>query len=211
MKPVKKRVYQSPRRQQQAQQTRSRIVACARELFLSTGFAATTIDAIATRAGVAAPTVYAVFGSKQGILFALLDDMAGRADPAALAAELQAAAGQPLRQLEAGIAFNVRFYADSIELISLVRTVSGVDPDLVAMWNEGEARRRKAQSRLAAEWERAGSLARGVTARRATDLLWAMSGPDVYRLFVVENGWSRQELQEWLIATLARQILRPGR
>ena len=53
------RAYDSPRRREQARETRERITAAARELFLENGWAATRMRDVAERAGVAEPTVYA--------------------------------------------------------------------------------------------------------------------------------------------------------
>jgi len=39
----------------------------------SGGYVAVTIDAVAEKAGVAADTVYAIFGNKRGVLSALVD------------------------------------------------------------------------------------------------------------------------------------------
>lgn len=58
-------------RQRQAKATANLIVTAAKELFLEQGYASTTIEAIAEHADVAASTVYAVFGSKRGILRAI--------------------------------------------------------------------------------------------------------------------------------------------
>src|SRR4030042_6684786 len=63
----------STHRQRQALATRSMIVAAAQALFLEQGYICTTIDVIAERAGGAASTVYAIFGSKRGILRAIRD------------------------------------------------------------------------------------------------------------------------------------------
>src|SRR4030042_6923559 len=60
-------------RQRQAQVTRNMIVSAAQALFLEQGYICTTMDVIAERAGVAASTVYAIFGSKRGILRAIRD------------------------------------------------------------------------------------------------------------------------------------------
>src|SRR5687767_11182338 len=67
------RQYTSERRSEQARETRRRILDAARELFLEQGYGATTISAIASRAGVAVQTVYAVFGSKRQLLSDLVD------------------------------------------------------------------------------------------------------------------------------------------
>ncbi|MBA1289643.1 TetR/AcrR family transcriptional regulator [Pseudomonas japonica] len=61
-------------RARQKQQRRQQIAAAALEAFVANGFAATTLDQIASRAGVSAPTVVNYFGGKQQILLALLSE-----------------------------------------------------------------------------------------------------------------------------------------
>ena len=69
----KQRTYKSVTRERQAAQTRRRIVGAADQLLRTKGFSGMTIEAVANRAHVSAPTVYAIFKSKMGILVALLD------------------------------------------------------------------------------------------------------------------------------------------
>src|SRR6516225_1107807 len=104
------RRYRSPRREQQARRTRTRITAAAAQQFLARGYAATTMRAVAADAGVALPTVELVFGTKATLLKAVIDvaiagddepvpmldrDWARRAESAAGAAGFAAAcAGQ---------------------------------------------------------------------------------------------------------------------
>ena len=68
-----KRSYSSTKRQAQARDTRRSILDAALELFVASGYAATTIQAIAERAGVAVQTVYAVFGTKRDLLRQLIE------------------------------------------------------------------------------------------------------------------------------------------
>jgi AcrR family transcriptional regulator len=204
-----KRAYRSPRRRAQAEATRQEIQAAARRLFTGGGYGATTMQAIAREAGVAVQTVYAAFGSKRAILFALLDQMASDADLGRLEAATRAAADDPRAQLRERIAFTSRFYAQGGDLIEVARTASAVEPDLAAMWREGEARRRRAAAALVADWKRRGLLADGVSEREAADLMWALIGPDVFRLLVVERGWSRRRLEQWQAATLEQALVRP--
>src|SRR6478752_5609481 len=63
-----KRTYNSPRRREQAAATRREILEAARRLFQKQGYAATTMAAIATEAGVALKTVYLAFETKSGVL-----------------------------------------------------------------------------------------------------------------------------------------------
>ena len=63
-----KRSYNSTRRQEQAGETRLRILAAAHELFVAKGYGRTTIAEIAATAGVAVETVYAAFRNKPTLL-----------------------------------------------------------------------------------------------------------------------------------------------
>lgn len=195
-----KRSYRSPRREAQAQETRALILDSARTLFTSRGYGGTTIEAVASHAGVSPQTVYAAFRNKPGLMAALHDRMVADADPP----PLQPAPGEedPRGRLRQSIAFTTRYYSRGADLIELARTASGIEPDLGARWREGEARRLRRYSELAAGWERAGVLAPGLTATSARDIAWAMGGPDVFRLFVLERGWSLTRYEAWLGDTL---------
>src|SRR5258706_5514111 len=62
-----------PLRQRQALETRRAIAGAARSLFAERGYAAASIDLVAEEAGVAARTVYAIFGTKQAIPAAICE------------------------------------------------------------------------------------------------------------------------------------------
>jgi AcrR family transcriptional regulator len=55
-------------------ETRARLLAAAAELFAEHGVDAVSVDAVADAAGRTSGAVYAHFGSKQGLLLALLDE-----------------------------------------------------------------------------------------------------------------------------------------
>lgn len=199
-----KRPYRSPRREAQALQTRELILDSARALFTSRGYGGTTIEAVAADAGVSPQTVYAAFKNKRGLLVGLSERMIADAEPPAPLPE--AAGGDPRRQLRESIAFTTRYYSQGADLIELARTVSGIEPDLGAMWRAGEGRRLRRYAELAAAWDRAGVLAPGLTATSARDIAWALGSPDSFRLFVVERRWSLARYQQWLGDTLERLL-----
>jgi AcrR family transcriptional regulator len=178
----------------------------ARSEFAAGGFPATTVEAIADAAGVSPQTFYNAFGSKRGVLFALLDAMPAAADPAALATAL-AEARDARRQLALLVDYRLRLYAAALDVLEAVRGAATHDPDVAAVWAEGEERRRRNQQKLLSSWRARGDLRAGLTRSRADDVLWALTGPDVYRLFVVERGWGRAAFRDWLVALLTHELL----
>lgn len=200
-----KRRYDSTRRRARAALTNERMVDAAARLFAERGYVATTVEAIARAAGVSPQTFYAAFGSKRGVLFELLDGMARRADAAALARAI-VATSDPRAQLALLVEYRVRLYAGAARELEMLRAAMHVESDAAAVWAEGEERRRRNQAELLRSWHAAGVLRPGLSARRAGDILWALSGPDVYRLFVAERGWSLAAFGQWLVRDLEAQL-----
>src|SRR5262245_51446376 len=71
-----KRRYHSPLRAAQAEATRRRVIDAALELFSTRGFDATSVNELARAAGVSPETVYSGFGSKEGVLAAVVEVVA---------------------------------------------------------------------------------------------------------------------------------------
>src|SRR5690349_4934219 len=72
-KPKTRRRYDGRLRAERASGTRERILDAAKELFTARGVDKVTINDIASAAGVSAPTLYALFQSKPGILKAVVE------------------------------------------------------------------------------------------------------------------------------------------
>ncbi len=203
-----KRAYDASRRHASAEERRGRILQTARNLFGQYGYGATSIERIAGEAGVAVPTVYAIYRSKRALLFALLDQADARADVAGLLRDLNAAAGNPRKQLRRLVSFTCRFCAQAGDIVDIARGAGSTNEDLLALWQEGEDRRLRGQKPLADAWDRSGALRKNINAKEALDILWAMTGADHYRLFVVDRKWSAARYEVWLENTLARLLLR---
>lgn len=203
-----KRSYDSPQRRQQAEATRRRLAASARKLFARSGYAATSIESIANDAGVAVQTFYAVYGSKRAVLLALLDEVEREADLPALRDRLQESASEPPRQLRLLVDFNVRLFQGAADILEGLRSAGSADADLAAVWREGEDRRREGQAPLVRGWARSGALRPDLSENEAADVLWALTGPDTYRLYVRERGWAVSRYAEWLSCALERLLFR---
>jgi AcrR family transcriptional regulator len=200
-----KRRYHAPRREAQAAATRGRILDAARRRLTGAGWTGATMTSIASDAGVAVQTVYAVFGSKGAILAALLDDLeiAARARPDVDPGE--AGAG-PIADLRRIAVFNRRLFELGGALIDVAQGSRAVDPDLSANVTEGHRRRRDAQRPIVEGWARRGELREGLTAREALLTLWTMTSPDVHRLATVDDGMGGDAYEAWLLGVLEREL-----
>jgi len=203
MEPVKRR-YHSPKRERQAQRTRGQIIDAARRLFAQHGFAKTTVEAIAREAGVSSQTVYASVGSKRGIVLALLDRMEVEGGNEELRREL-GSSKDPKRQLRAIVRFNRRLFERGQDVLKVVMSAEA-DPDVEAFGTAGEARRREGQARWVRAWAEGGVLRPDLDEGEAADILWALTGPELYQLFAIDCGWAASRYEEWLFGTLESQL-----
>lgn len=191
-------------RQRQALATQQLIVKAAEELFLDVGYGVTTIEAIAEKAGVAVSTVYAVFGSKRGILKAIReawhqtsqarDILAQTAHEPNLERRLEMAARAARRQWETGAV-----------MTAIYTSAAAVDPEAAAELKLARTGRRTNLSRTVEGW--AGSLRPGLEPKRASAIFNALTVPEVYLELVKEYGWTPDEYESWLAETLKQQFL----
>jgi AcrR family transcriptional regulator len=139
---MKPRRYRLGQRQAAAEQTRSRIVAAARELLAAPGgFSGFTIDEVVAQAGVARMTVYNQFGSKRGLLEALFDVLAARG----LVERLRAAFArpEPREALAEFIAAFGGFWSSDRIVIRRIRGLASIDPDFEQGVRARDERRRQ--------------------------------------------------------------------
>src|SRR3990170_6884362 len=128
------RRYDASRRQADAAERRARIVTAAQDLFLTQGYGATSIAAIAEAADVSTPTVYAQFESKAGILARMVGvAVAGDFDDAGLARErpdfasVFAPGTDAHERITAGVSLTRQIHERSARVVALVESVAGAD------------------------------------------------------------------------------------
>ena len=202
------RSYNSPVRQRRADEARERIITAARQRFTEDGYAATSISAIADDAGVSRRTIYDAFSTKKDLLMALLGQLAPLPQDT-FAAAIDAAAGDAQAQLSVAVEFITHYYDGGADVLAMVHAAAGADSDITELDRTGESLRRTAQQALIIDWDRRGLLAVGLPPDTASDILWSMTAPHVYRLFVSECNWRREDFARWLCQALATQLLQP--
>ena len=192
-----KRQYVSKVRSRRADATRARVLDAAKKLFMRHGIDGTTIAEIARKAGVAVPTVYALYKSKEGILRSLMQTalfgprfqnarakLDGVADPVKLIA------------LSAEVARAI-YESESAEL-GLIRGSSAFSPALRKLEQEFEAIRFEMQHERVRLLFVQGKHHRGLTLQEARRILWMFTSRDLYRMLVHAGGWTPNQYQHWL-------------
>ena len=207
---VKRRPYDSTRRREQARQTREAILGAARRRFLSDGFAATTIAAIATDAGVSVDTVYKTFGSKPGLVRAIHEDGLAGSGPVHAEARsdaLQTSDADP-REIMRGIGVLTAEVAPrAAPIMLLIRDAAATDPDLAALKSELDGERLTRMTHNARNLAESGHLRSGLSVEAAGDIMWAYSAPELYELLVVKRGWEAERFGDFIADSLTAALL----
>ncbi|KMO83296.1 TetR family transcriptional regulator [Mycolicibacterium chubuense] len=207
-----KREYQSPLRSAQAQATRRRIVAAAADLFVSSGFAGTSVDAIADVAGVSRKTVFTAVGGKTELLALALDwAVAGDDVPVPLAARPDVIAllglPRPGAVLDAWAAVLTDIDARVDGLFAALECAAASDEVARALFDRVSAQRREGAAAVVDAVAALGGLRDELSRSEAVDLAALFTEPLLHRRLVGARGWSRRRFETWLADTLRRQLL----
>lgn len=209
------RPYDSPRRAEQARRTRQRILAAAGEAFLASGWAGTTMGAVAGAAGVSVPTVEQVFGTKARLLKTVIDvAIAGDDRPVPVldrpwAAE---AAGEPSLPgfLDRVAAVLADAQQRSARLVVVAEEAAAADPTLRPFVEQ-----RLADRAGTAAWIADGVLARatlrpGLDRAAAVDTVWLLMEPVLFCRLTGSRGWSGERYRRWFTDSVARLLVVDG-
>jgi AcrR family transcriptional regulator len=192
-------------------ETRRRMLAAAGELFVERGYGATTLQDVATRAGVAVQTIYYTFGKKRTLLKELVDvTIAGDLEPVAtmdrpwfrdaLAAETAAA------QLRAQVHGSRQVLERITPIIEVVNTAVAIDPEVAALWPRDSDPRYTVLAAAANTLVTKPGAREGVSAEHAADLLYALLSPELYRVLVRDRGWNPERWEQWVYDVLRSQL-----
>ncbi|GAC1509064.1 MAG: hypothetical protein NVS1B3_10750 [Candidatus Dormibacteraceae bacterium] len=208
---VKRRTYSSEGRRKRAEAKRLEILEIARDLFLQHGYRATTMEAIAQKAEVAAETVYAAFGNKSK-LFTRVIDIAVVGDAREVPLLQREWVGQikaepdPRVRLLRLTELSASVLARVGPLHSLVRAVMEGDPEVAAIKLRQDELRYQGQLEFVRLLD--GSLRPGLTLETARDIYWTVASPEVHHLLTIDRKWTRKRYQEWLMSVLEPALLK---
>ncbi|MFJ7628328.1 TetR/AcrR family transcriptional regulator [Streptomyces sp. NPDC097595] len=202
--------YDSGRRQEAARRNRAAILAACRELLLRDGYQATTIRAVAERAGVSPETLYKTFGGKPGLLKALWDvTLAGDDEPLTMAERPQLQAVLTTRDARTKLrlyAAFVRGVHERLAALSALLTQAG--PEVAQVLAASEEERLTGVTAFVTHLAGTDALPPDADTAHLADSWWALTGPHLYTQLTVARGWDADTYEDWLTDMLTSAL--PG-
>ncbi len=206
-----RRTYDSPRRREQAAATRQVVVAAARHLFERDGYTATSIAAVAGAARVTPRTIYLGFETKAGLLRAVWNSaLRGNVDNPPVAEQRWfrelIEEPDPARTLRLNARNSRRFKERSTALLRVVRDAAPLEPAIAELWDRVQAEYHANQLAVVRSLG-PGALKRGVSERRAADIIWTLNHPNTWIQLSVLRGWTPAQYERWVGDTSCEQLL----
>ena len=207
------RTYRSELRLRQAEQTRSRVLAVAGELFAADGYAATSLAKIAAAAGVSAQTVHSQ-GPKAALMIAALEYAA-----------VGVAGEENLFDLDVGRALlAIDDCEEALDFITELQTSThertarlalaliggaGSDPTLERYLQDLTASLNKQNRRGLGVYRDRGWLRSDVPFDELVETAAVVCSVDTYLRITYRDGWTVAAYKSWLRRMLAETIFRP--
>ena len=198
-------------RQAQTALTEQRILAAATELFLADGYVATTLEAVARRARVAARTVYVRFGTKAALFKRVVDvAIVGDTEPVGVLGRnwmTEAMTAPTLAgRIAAWAAIGRQIMERTGALFAVAQQAAAVEPLIAGYWQQGREQTRHAQTVF---WTRVaddGLLPPGIDLTWLIDTTTVVVAAETYLLVTRMLGWDLDTYEAWVAATLTHLL-----
>lgn len=205
-KSIPKRSYQQTARAESAAETRRRIIEVTRDLLSRAPLENVSLPQIAERAQVARSTVYTTFGSREGLMVAVAEDLLERGGFARIG---QALAGPDVvKAFEISIGVAMELYSQEDAVGQALLSLAAVDRDAssaAARLNRG---RQQGMRRLAERMREQGVLRDDVTVEEASDVLWIITSFETFAQLYRGRSLTPQQIGDRLLAITRRTLYR---
>ena len=181
------RPYQLGLRGASVSKTRGRVLSAARELFVEGGFYSASVDEIARRADVARATIYHQFGSKLGVLEAVIADFEVRARLGDLMRVVEWS--RPPELVRSVITAGCAYWATDPALVRTVIGVASMQREVQELVSQHDDGRRRILERVVERLVEAGVVGKGAPVAHALNALWVLTSFDVYDLLTRGRGF----------------------
>jgi AcrR family transcriptional regulator len=187
--------------------TREEILEAAVELLRERG-TAVTLEEIAERAEVSRQTVYLHFGSRTGLMIAMVQHID---EQGALHHLLQRVFEAPtaVQALDAIVSLHAEYYPIIYPVARLFLSRKYDDEAMRAAWDDRMESRHRLYRQVVERLHGDGLLAPEWNVEAATDLLWSMTSWELWEQLTGDREWSRDDYLRHLRTVLRRTFLRP--
>lgn len=165
-----------------------------------------TIADIARESGVASSTVYATFKSKEGILRELMrQSLFGQGFQSAQ--QILVGVDDPVEMVGLTARVARAIYDSENSDLGLLRSISGFSPALRKIEQEFERIRYTMQEERLRRLFLARRANKHISLDEARRLMWMYTSREVYRMLVLDGGWTPARYEEWLSQTLVAALV----
>ncbi len=209
-----KRRYDASSRRSAAERTSLRVIDAAQTLFIESGYAQTSVSAIAARARVSVDTVYASVGRKPQILLAVHDRVLAEGPepvPAEQRAYVQAvrAASTAREKLTRYAEALARVLPGTVPLMTALRDAGQADAECRRTWQAINDRRAANMLTLARELRATGDVRDDLDDQWVADLLWTTNSAEFFTLLTA-RGHTPEAYASIVLDLWCRTLLRHG-
>jgi len=188
---------------------RQAVLNASRELLLRHGYRATTVKAIADRAGVSTEMIYKNFGDKKQLMKCLYDvTTAGDDEPEPIglrpAMQRVLATADPYQRLTLYAEF-VRTYQERLN--ALLHLLAEADPEMAEIRATVEGERLTGLRAFVGHLADEGQLRGDVTRNAGADACWVLTSPQVFMQLTQIRNWSAVDYERWLTDLMAATLL----
>ena len=203
-KSIPKRSYRQSARAESAAETRRRIIEVTRDLLSRAPLENVSLPTIAAEADVARSTVYTIFGSREGLMIAVAEDLLDRGGFARIGQALRGP--DVVRAFEISMDVAMELYSSEYAVGSALLSLAAVDRDASSAAARLNYGRRDGMRKIAERMRDQGVLRPDTTVEEAADVLWLVTSFETFYQLFRERNLTPQQVGERLMA-IARRTL----
>src|SRR5262245_1312196 len=202
--PARKRAYRQSMSAEAPLEKRQRILEATREGFARLPLENEGLEDVARRARVARSTIYKIFGSRQGLMVALAEDLLRRVGFDQLGRAFRNADARVA--LETSLREGARLCSEEFAVARGIMTLAAIDADVAYAGARFDFGRREGMADLARRLKKQRYLRDDVSEGEAADVLWIVTSLATFAQLYQERGLSVTATADRLIQIATRTI-----
>ena len=193
-------------RAESAAETRLRIIEVTRDLLSRAPLENVSLPTIAAEAGVARSTVYTIFGSREGLMIAVAEDLLDRGGFARIGQALRGP--DVVRAFEISIDVAMELYSSEYPVGSALLSLAAVDRDASSAAARLNFGRREGMRKIAERMQSQGVLHPDTTVEEAADVLWLITSFETFYQLYRDRNLTPKQVGERLMTITRRTLYR---